>query len=383
MTPAELVEWGRSPAGGAVAAIVGLLLGAVMTRAVAAWFRATDARPISQRTGLFATGVMAAATVALWWWEVRLGSQLPHTFHPLGGGEPLADLWPRWLAHAVLVALLAAATWIDLEQRVIPDWITLPGVLAGLAAVWAVPQVLLPIGVEVPRSFAAPTIEADVLAWFGGLMQFGGLTTSGRGPFGPAPHPAGLGLAAALFTGWWFVCTAPGEAEAGPLWRAPRTLLLAAGLAAVCAAWWAGGSRFDALQSGLVGLAVSGGLVWAVRAGASAALGREAMGLGDVTLMAMIGAWLGWQACVLTFFLAAFVGLAHGVVQVVRHRESELPFGPSLCLAAVGVLVAWRGLWQGVQVYFEEPGQLAAVVATVVGLTAATLFGWRLIRPAG
>ena len=34
------------------------------------------------------------------------------------------------------------------------------------------------------------------------------------------------------------------------------------------------------------------------------------MGLGDVTLMGMIGAFMGWQAAVLTFFLAPFIGLA-------------------------------------------------------------------------
>ena len=47
-------------------------------------------------------------------------------------------------------------------------------------------------------------------------------------------------------------------------------------------------------------------------------LGREAMGFGDVTLMAMIGAFLGWQAAVLTFFLGAFFGLAHAFWKLVR-----------------------------------------------------------------
>ena len=64
------------------------------------------------------------------------------------------------------------------------------------------------------------------------------------------------------------------------------------------------------------------------------------MGLGDVTLMAMVGAWLGWQACVLTCFLAVFIGLTHGLLQLALRRENELPFGPSLCLAAAIVVVA-------------------------------------------
>ena len=57
------------------------------------------------------------------------------------------------------------------------------------------------------------------------------------------------------------------------------------------------------------------GLTWSVRFLGTLAFRREAMGFGDVTLMAMIGAFLGWQAAVLTFFLAPFFGLAHALWQ--------------------------------------------------------------------
>ncbi|NBW97387.1 MAG: prepilin peptidase [Planctomycetia bacterium] len=354
---------------------VGLLFGLGLCRAVGGWFRATDDSPVPPRTAAAIAIASAGLTALLWWWEVRAGGQLPRA---AGVGPAPADAgelaW-RFAAHGCLFWFLAAATWIDFRQRVIPDWITVSGAILGLVGAWARPGILLPVVIEMPRSFAAPSLEPDVLAWFGGLHSGSG------GPFAAAPHAAGLGLGGLIFTVWWLVCTEP-PAEAVPARVAsPRNGLLLAGLVGILAAWWHGGERFAALQTALVGLGVSGGLVWATRAGASRALGREAMGLGDVTLMAMAGAWLGWQACVLAFFLAAFIGLIHGVVQLSRHRENELPFGPSLCLAVVLVVVAWRPLWRMVAVHFERPGELAVVVATVVGLTAVTLFVWRHVRP--
>ena len=58
---------------------------------------------------------------------------------------------------------------------------------------------------------------------------------------------------------------------------------------------------------------MGGGLTWGVRIFGSLAFRKEAMGFGDVTLMGMIGAFLGWQAAVMTFFLGAFLGLGHAV----------------------------------------------------------------------
>ena len=82
----------------------------------------------------------------------------------------------------------------------------------------------------------------------------------------------------------------------------------------------------------------------------------------------------------LTFFLATFIGLGHGLAQFLRHRDNELPFGPSLCLAAALVVVARRPIWRVAAIYFEQPGQLTLVVAAVVVMTAVTLSGWRFLR---
>ncbi len=68
----------------------------------------------------------------------------------------------------------------------------------------------------------------------------------------------------------------------------------------------------------------------------------ESMGGGDVKLLAMIGAFLGWQGAVLTFFIAPFFGLIVGVINLISRKEHTIPYGPFLSLAAVIVLF-WSG----------------------------------------
>jgi leader peptidase (prepilin peptidase)/N-methyltransferase len=118
-------------------------------------------------------------------------------------------------------------------------------------------------------------------------------------------------------------------------------------------------SPMDGFWVGATGLLVGGGLTQFVRKLGSLALRREAMGFGDVTLMAMIGAFLGWQAAVLTFFLAPFFGLAHAVWKMAKYlakrlrgeksssTDREIPFGPYLSMAAIALVLSWPWLWPG------------------------------------
>jgi len=61
----------------------------------------------------------------------------------------------------------------------------------------------------------------------------------------------------------------------------------------------------------------------------------ESMGGGDVKLLAMIGAFLGWQKALLTFFLAPFFGVVIGVINLIVKKEHTVPYGPFLSLAAL------------------------------------------------
>ena len=110
---------------------------------------------------------------------------------------------------------------------------------------------------------------------------------------------------------------------------------------------------------GLIGLLVGGGLICR-RSGVvgSLAFRREAMGFGDIHLMAMIGAFLGWQAAVVTFFLAPFVGLVARALEadrlrrqaarrpeIHRARTAKSPSGPYLSMAALILLLSWPWVW--------------------------------------
>jgi leader peptidase (prepilin peptidase) / N-methyltransferase len=61
----------------------------------------------------------------------------------------------------------------------------------------------------------------------------------------------------------------------------------------------------------------------------------ESMGGGDVKLLAMMGAFLGWQMALLTFFLAPFLGAAIGIINLITKKDHTIPYGPFLSLAAI------------------------------------------------
>jgi leader peptidase (prepilin peptidase) / N-methyltransferase len=101
----------------------------------------------------------------------------------------------------------------------------------------------------------------------------------------------------------------------------------------------------------LLGYLIAGGLVWAVRIFGSLAFGKEAMGLGDVHLLAAVGAVIGWFDPILIFFIAPFSGLIWAGVSAILakmgKKRREIPYGPHLAIATVIVVLAMPAVQWG------------------------------------
>lgn len=92
------------------------------------------------------------------------------------------------------------------------------------------------------------------------------------------------------------------------------------------------------LVDALLGAAVGGGLLWLVGEGYFRLRGREGMGLGDVKMMAMAGAFLGVKRTLLTILVGSLLGSVIGLVVIVlagKGRDYELPFGTFLGAGAL------------------------------------------------
>jgi leader peptidase (prepilin peptidase)/N-methyltransferase len=88
----------------------------------------------------------------------------------------------------------------------------------------------------------------------------------------------------------------------------------------------------------LVGAVLGGGILWLIGEAYYRYSGHEGMGGGDVKMLAMIGAFLGWKQVVLTLVLSSFLGSVIGVAVLAFRRgglKSALPYGTFLSLAAL------------------------------------------------
>jgi prepilin signal peptidase PulO-like enzyme (type II secretory pathway) len=276
---------------------------------------------------------------------------------------------------------MLVATFIDFDDKTIPDAITIPGALAGLVLSACWPDSHLPV----VRAFGPAAVRA-----YGPLL----LTSTDDWPAWLDTW-RGLALAIAGFVAWCAalipaICTLrrgwskaiqfyfASIVRSPQWWLMPLVALIGSG--GIAAAWAVGGATWQALLTSITGLAFGGGLIWAVRIVGQVALRKEAMGFGDVTLMAMIGAFLGWQPCLMIFFLSPFAALIIAVAQWALTRRRDIAFGPYLCLAATVVMLYWAACWDFAGPIFAAGWLVPALVAVCIVLMMGLLMLWRIVE---
>lgn len=104
--------------------------------------------------------------------------------------------------------------------------------------------------------------------------------------------------------------------------------------------------NFDPMSQSLRGIIVGGGIIyltgvlfdlvyfkWLKKPAINGE--TESMGGGDVKLLAMIGAFMGWQKALLAFFLAPFLGIVVSIAILIKKGDHTIPYGPFLSFAAL------------------------------------------------
>ena len=99
-------------------------------------------------------------------------------------------------------------------------------------------------------------------------------------------------------------------------------------------------------RDALIGAVVCSLLLFGMGEVVSRALGKEALGFGDVKMIAMMGAFLGWQLTLVSLFLASFLGslIGIGLVAITKNRDYLIPLGSFLAIGAIAAAAVGQPL---------------------------------------
>jgi leader peptidase (prepilin peptidase) / N-methyltransferase len=97
----------------------------------------------------------------------------------------------------------------------------------------------------------------------------------------------------------------------------------------------------------VIGVLIGGGVLWLIGEAYFRYSGHEGMGGGDVKMLAMIGAFLGWKLVLVTLVLSSVVGSVIGLIVIAARKggmKYALPYGTFLALAALVASLAGEAI---------------------------------------
>jgi len=284
-------------------------------------------------------------------------------FYMVRGWRPPMDMigfeftqtFPIFIVWLFMIASLVAATLIDARYYIIPLGITW---LITLVAVIALPMAALlglPNGTAMGSSiryepfFPVVGETGAMIAWGGlaglvialALLRLGVLPDSFEGEvedaldedgeLPPLKHPHRVALKELMYVGFPLLGMLVGH------------YIVSRGL--IEQPYYYGSQWYYVLAGCVLGYLVGGGVIWACRIFGTLLFGKEAMGLGDVHLLAAIGAVLGWhEAVYLSIFLSPIMAIlvtAGLAITAMLKKDSAraIPYGPYLAAGAVLILI--------------------------------------------
>lgn len=214
----------------------------------------------------------------------------------------------QFLYYLVFVEALLVASLIDFDLQIIPDSVTVPAMVVGLLGSFAGCFWLMPV-------------------WYQNASTVSMLWSLFVDPEGALP--------------WWTAVEMPKWCLTYPHWHG--------------------------FANSVAGFLVGGGVVWYVRIAGHWVFRREAMGFGDVILMAMIGSFLGWQPTLVVFFVAPLCAIVAVAATALFARNREIPYGPYLSLAALLVILGWKSIYPATERLFTL-GPFLPVIMLIGGV---------------
>lgn len=215
-------------------------------------------------------------------------------------------LTPLFCAYVTMACGFIVATFVDFGHRIIPDEISVGGTYAGLLFSLFIPSMHMATQPEI--------MAGRIIMWSLVLILAVGFTWE----IFIAKRPMEKGDGAFFaFIGFFLACE-----------------LVLNGLISADYAW-SFMPHLAALHAAIIGMFVSGGMIYALGVLGDIIFRKESMGGGDVKLMAMIGAFLGWKLAILAFFIAPIFGAVFGIVEKIRTGDTTIAYGPFLVLGAL------------------------------------------------
>lgn len=257
-----------------------------------------------------------------------------------------------WLAVKLyLVGALLVCTFIDFDWTILPDEITLSGILLGLAASTAFPFL---------QTELAPTIRNERLAAlttsaFGAMVGGGSIWLVGFVGKLVFRYPEVLGRAIVRSVRGSTIAVELTKGEVEPDMRIQVLRKDEVAFRGRIRALRKDGREVKRCARGdLCEVDVPNLGAVQVEQRVEFYVIHDTMGFGDVKFMAFIGAFLGWKAVLLTFVLACAFGSIVGIFIRLLTKNRYIPFGPFLSVGALTMLLFGGYVFQIIEWYFRH-----------------------------